>query len=35
MTDTAEPGKGSGGHLFGTDLAQDKKGALIEYLKSL
>jgi hypothetical protein len=35
LYDTAEPGKGSGGHPFGTDLAQDKKAALIEYLKSL
>ena len=33
--DTSEPGKGNGGHVFGTDLAQDKKAALIEYLKSL
>jgi len=33
--DTSEPGKGNGGHLSGTDLAQDKKAALIEYLKSL
>ena len=35
LYNTAEPGKGSGGHPFGTDLAQDKKAALIEYLKSL
>jgi hypothetical protein len=35
LYDTGEPGKGNGGHLFGTDLAQDKKAALIEYLKSL
>jgi hypothetical protein len=33
--DTAEPGKGNGGHAFGTDLPQDQKDALIEYLKSL
>jgi mono/diheme cytochrome c family protein len=33
--DTAEPGKGNGGHLFGTDLPQDQKEALIEFLKSL
>jgi hypothetical protein len=33
--DTAQPGKGSGGHLFGTDLPREKKAALIEYLKSL
>ena len=35
LYDTAEPGKGNGGHLFGTDLSRDKKAALIEYLKSL
>jgi RoxA-like, cytochrome c-like len=35
LYDTAEPGKGNGGHQFGTDLPQDKKRALIEYLKSL
>jgi mono/diheme cytochrome c family protein len=35
LYDTAEPGKGNGGHLFGTDLPPDKKRALIEYLKSL
>jgi len=35
LYDTAEPGKGNGGHLFGTDLPPDKKLALIEYLKSL
>ena len=33
--DTSEPGKGNGGHAFGTDLPQDQKDALIEYLKSL
>jgi cytochrome c5 len=33
--DTSEPGKGNGGHVAGTDLPQDKKAALIEYLKSL
>jgi len=35
LYNTAEPGKGNGGHQFGTDLAPDKKAALIEYLKSL
>jgi len=35
LYDTSEPGKGNGGHLAGTELAQDKKAALIEYLKSL
>lgn len=33
--DTSQPGKGNGGHLFGTDLPADKKRALLEYLKSL
>jgi mono/diheme cytochrome c family protein len=33
--DTAEPGKGAGGHPFGTDLPQAQKQALLEYLKSL
>ena len=33
--DTSEPGKGNGGHLFGTDLSRDQKAVLIEYLKSL
>ena len=33
--DTREPGKGNGGHLFGTTLAPAEKAALIEYLKSL
>ncbi|MFZ1430498.1 MAG: di-heme-cytochrome C peroxidase [Geminicoccaceae bacterium] len=35
LYDTAEPGKSNGGHPFGTDLAQEQKAALIEYLKSL
>jgi hypothetical protein len=35
LYDTAEPGKGNGGHLSGTDLSRDKKAALVEYLKSL
>ncbi len=33
--DTAEPGKGNGGHAFGTDLPRADRAALIEYLKSL
>jgi len=33
--ETREPGKGNGGHLFGTELAPAEKAALIEYLKSL
>jgi mono/diheme cytochrome c family protein len=32
---TAEPGKGNGGHPFGTDLPKEKKAALIEYMKSI
>jgi hypothetical protein len=35
LYDTAEPGKGNGGHLFGTHLPHSAKAALIEYLKSL
>jgi mono/diheme cytochrome c family protein len=33
--DTAKPGNGNGGHLYGTGLAPTDKKALIEYLKSL
>jgi mono/diheme cytochrome c family protein len=33
--DTAEAGKGNGGHPFGTDLPRPERAALIEYLKSL
>jgi mono/diheme cytochrome c family protein len=33
--DTREPGKGNGGHLFGTSLAPAEKSALMEYLRSL
>jgi mono/diheme cytochrome c family protein len=33
--DCAEPGKGNGGHPFGTDLPRPERSALIEYLKSL
>jgi hypothetical protein len=35
LYDTTQPGKGNGGHVFGTDLTQKKKTALIEYLKSI
>ena len=28
--DTSEPGKGNGGHLFGTDLSRDQKAVLID-----
>jgi len=33
--DTAVPGNGNGGHLYGTDLPPAKKKALIEYMKTL
>jgi hypothetical protein len=33
--DTAKPGNNNGGHLYGTDLSDDEKNALIEYLKTL
>lgn len=32
--DTALPGNGNGGHLYGTDLPPDQKAALLEYLKT-
>ena len=33
--DTTARGEGNGGHLYGTMLPEDRKNALIEYLKSL
>ena len=33
--DTSEPGKGNGGHLYGTNLPIRGKRALLEYLKSI
>jgi len=33
--DTAKPGNGNRGHLYGTSLVPDEKRALIEYLKTL
>jgi mono/diheme cytochrome c family protein len=33
LLDTAEPGNGNGGHVYGTDLPADEKNALVEYLK--
>jgi hypothetical protein len=33
--DTAKTGNRNGGHLYGTDLLDDEKNALIEYLKTL
>ncbi|MGR4893274.1 hypothetical protein ACIPPQ_19780 [Sphingopyxis sp. LARHCG72] len=34
-TDTAKPGRGNGGHLFGAELLPAERAALIEYLKLL
>jgi mono/diheme cytochrome c family protein len=33
--DTAQPGRGNGGHTFGDDLTDDERMAVIEYLKTL
>ena len=33
--DTTEKGNGNGGHIFGTDLSDGEKRALVEYLKKL
>jgi mono/diheme cytochrome c family protein len=33
--DTGVPGNGNGGHIYGTDLTEDEKDALVEYLKTL
>ena len=33
--DTTVPGNGNGGHLYGTNLANDQKQDLLEYLKTL
>jgi hypothetical protein len=35
LYDTRLPGNGNGGHLYGTDLSDPEKGALIEFLKTL
>jgi mono/diheme cytochrome c family protein len=32
--DTAVPGNGSGGHLYGTQLSDDEKRAIVEYMKT-
>jgi hypothetical protein len=32
--DTALPGNGNGGHVYGTGLADDDKHAIVEYLKT-
>lgn len=34
-TDTAKPGRGNGGHLFGAELSPTERASLIEYLKLL
>lgn len=34
-TDTAKPGRGNGGHLFGAEFSPAERAALIEYLKLL
>jgi hypothetical protein len=33
IVDTTLPGNGNGGHLYGTDLSEDDRWALVEYLK--
>jgi mono/diheme cytochrome c family protein len=33
--DTSLPGNGNGGHLWGTQLSDDQKAALVEYMKTL
>lgn len=35
LYDTAQPGHGNSGHLYGTDLSEREKDALVEYLKTL
>ncbi len=32
--DTRVPGNGNGGHVYGTSLTPDEKGAIVEYMKS-
>jgi hypothetical protein len=34
LVDTSRPGDGNGGHLWGTDLSEPDRKALLEYLKS-
>ena len=33
--DTAQPGRGNGGHTFGDALTEEERMAVIEYLKTL
>lgn len=35
LYDTASPGNGSSGHLYGTDLSDQDKGRLLAFLKTL
>lgn len=35
LFDTTLPGNGNGGHTYGTDLSDEEKAALLEYMKSL
>jgi hypothetical protein len=35
LYDSAEKGNDNGGHIYGTELSEDEKDALIEYLKAL
>ena len=35
LYDSAKKGNDNGGHIYGTDLSEDEKDALIEYLKAL
>ena len=35
LYDTALPGNGNGGHLYGTHLSPAEKDALVEYMKKL
>ena len=35
LYDTALPGNGNGGHLYGTQLSPAEKDALVEYMKKL
>ena len=35
LIDTARQGNGNGGHLYGTDMTEADRTALLEYLKTL
>ena len=34
LYDTSVPGNGNGGHVYGTDLTDDEKDAIVEYMKT-